>query len=73
MKVSEAAPHLVGAMAAVSAAFLINMMGTTLPTSIYALYQQHYGFTTPVIMVITRHMLSGCSLRFFLPATGPIR
>lgn len=39
-------------MAAVTVAFLINMMGTTLPTSIYACYQQRYGFTTPVITVI---------------------
>lgn len=52
MKTSEAAPHSVGAMTAVTVAFLINMIGTTLPTSIYAYYQQRYGFTTPVITVI---------------------
>src|SRR5579864_4397471 len=33
-------------------AFLINMMGTTLPTAIYRYYQQQYGFTATVITVI---------------------
>jgi MFS family permease len=33
-------------------AFLINMMGTTLPTAIYRYYQLQYGFTATVITVI---------------------
>lgn len=52
MKASEVAPHSAGAMTTVAVAFLICMMGTTLPTSIYTYYQQHYGFTTPIITVI---------------------
>ncbi|PLZ00711.1 MFS transporter [Burkholderia sp. WAC0059] len=52
MQDSEVAPRSAGAFIAVTLAFLINMMGTTLPTSIYAFYQQRYGFTTPIITVI---------------------
>lgn len=33
-------------------AFMINMIGTTLPTAIYRYYQQQYGFTPSVITVI---------------------
>jgi len=40
------------AMAIVALAFLINMMGTTLPTAIYRYYQISYGFTPTVITVI---------------------
>src|SRR5258708_20133573 len=40
------------AFVAVGAAFMINMMGTTLPTAIYRYYQLQYGFTPTVITVI---------------------
>jgi len=37
---------------AVAIAFVINMMGTTLPTAVYHYYQQAYGFTAATITVI---------------------
>jgi MFS family permease len=36
----------------VALAFMINMVGTTLPTAIYRVYQQQYGFTSTAITVI---------------------
>lgn len=52
MKVS---PDRIGSSVAfvtVAVAFMINMMGTTLPTSIYRYYQLQYGLTPTVITVI---------------------
>src|SRR5258708_3221083 len=43
------------AFVAVAAAFMINMMGTTLPTAIYRYYQMQYGFTPTVIPLIYAH------------------
>ncbi len=40
------------AFVTVTMAFMINMMGTTLPTAIYRYYQLQYGFTPTVITVI---------------------
>lgn len=36
----------------VAAAFAVTMMGTTLPTPLYVLYQQEFGFSTLMITVI---------------------
>ncbi|WP_321947443.1 MFS transporter [Paraburkholderia sp. J10-1] len=40
------------AFISIAVAFMINMMGTTLPTPIYRFYQQQYGFTPTLITVI---------------------
>jgi predicted MFS family arabinose efflux permease len=45
-------PRSTTAFIAVTLAFMINMMGTTLPTAIYRYYQQQYGFTPTLITVI---------------------
>jgi MFS family permease len=45
-------PRSTIAFIAVTLAFMINMIGTTLPTAIYRCYQQQYGFTPTVITVI---------------------
>jgi MFS family permease len=52
MKTSADAPQSFLAFLAVAGAFMINMMGTTLPTAIYRYYQMQYGFTPTVITVI---------------------
>ncbi|MGF6724751.1 MFS family permease [Paraburkholderia sp. GAS41] len=52
MKTSLAPQPSVSAFLAVVMAFLINMMGTTLPTAVYRYYQVQYGFTPTVITVI---------------------
>ncbi len=36
----------------VAAAFAVTMLGTTLPTPLYVLYQRELGFSTPIITVI---------------------
>jgi MFS family permease len=38
--------------ALIAFAFFINMLGTTLPTPLYPLYQQHYGFTPATITIV---------------------
>jgi predicted MFS family arabinose efflux permease len=40
------------AFAAVAYAFWVNMLGTTLPTPLYAIYQQRFGFSELTITVI---------------------
>ncbi|WP_213767674.1 MFS transporter [Caballeronia sp. dw_19] len=52
MKTSSDGSRSPSAFLAVSLAFVINMMGTTLPTAIYRYYQLQYGFTATVITVI---------------------
>ena len=52
MKTSTTGRQSITAFLAVVMAFLINMMGTTLPTAIYRYYQIQYGFTATVITVI---------------------
>src|SRR5258705_9558115 len=52
MKASPTGQQSITAFLAVVMAFLINMMGTTLPTAIYRYYQLQYGFTPTVITVI---------------------
>lgn len=52
MKTSPPRQQSITAFLAVVMAFLINMMGTTLPTAIYQYYQLRYGFTVTVITVI---------------------
>lgn len=52
MKASSDGSRSPSAFLAVSFAFVINMMGTTLPTAIYRYYQLQYGFTATVITVI---------------------
>ena len=47
-----AEPRSARAFVLVAVAFMINMIGTTLPTSIYRYYQQQYGFTPTIITVI---------------------
>lgn len=52
MNTSNPGQQSVTAFLAVVMAFLINMMGTTLPTAVYRYYQLQYGFTATVITVI---------------------
>lgn len=52
MTVNAAVPRSIAASMLVAMAFMINMIGTTLPTAIYRVYQQQYGFTSTVITVI---------------------
>jgi len=52
MKTHTPGQQSVTAFLAVVMAFLINMMGTTLPTAVYRYYQLQYGFTATVITVI---------------------
>jgi MFS family permease len=52
MNHSNSGQQPVTAFVAVVMAFLINMMGTTLPTAVYRYYQLQYGFTATVITVI---------------------
>ena len=52
MTASSDEPQSTTAFIAVTMAFMINMIGTTLPTAIYRYYQQQYGFTPTVITVI---------------------
>jgi MFS family permease len=47
-----AEPRSARAFVLVATAFMINMIGTTLPTSIYRYYQQQYGFTPTIITLI---------------------
>jgi MFS family permease len=44
--------HSASAFISVTIAFMINMMGTTLPTPIYPLYELRYGLTPTMITVI---------------------
>src|SRR5260370_9062139 len=52
MKVSPDRTGSSVAFVTVAVAFMINMMGTTLPTSIYRYYQLQYGLTPTLITVI---------------------
>ena len=52
MKRLSGTRHSASAFISIAVAFMINMMGTTLPTPIYRFYQQQYGFTPTLIAVI---------------------
>ncbi|HTI18049.1 MAG TPA: MFS transporter [Trinickia sp.] len=52
MKVNSKAPQSAIPFIWITATFMINMMGTTLPTPIYRYYQLQYGFTAPMVTVI---------------------
>lgn len=45
-------PRSAWAFASVAFAFLITMLGTTMPTPLYPIYQQQYGFSQLIITVI---------------------
>lgn len=48
----SASTHRPFAFLLVAYAFLVNMLGTTLPTPLYSIYQQHLGFSELMITVI---------------------
>ncbi|MFC0400837.1 MFS transporter [Paraburkholderia rhizosphaerae] len=52
MQTASGTPRVFPAFLLVALAFLINMMGTTLPTEVYRYYQAAYGFTPATITVI---------------------
>jgi MFS family permease len=52
MHTDQAAPRASLAFVALAFAFVINMLGTTLPTAVYRYYQLAYGFTPATITVI---------------------
>ena len=50
---------------AAAGVFAVGMMGTTLPTPLYALYRQQIGFSELIVTVVFAVYLWGCDLVFF--------
>jgi hypothetical protein len=44
----------------VAYAYLVTMLGTTLPTPLYGLYQRRLGFSARVLTVIFATYAAGC-------------